>query len=369
MYTITLMPSRLPLAALFAGLAVSPLGAQQRDSVFAATWEAVCARPAPVDSGIVYGQIRDARTGKPVAKAHVDVIWYQLSVGDGNAVHQRQWKLQTEADERGAFGICGIPTDEWLRIGGGSAGRLSGLIDLVPGESRVVRRDLSIGAEGDSASMGTVFGTITQTDGTPFSNARVVLDESAETKTDAEGHFAFRKVASGTRQLEILSIGMVPVIRTIDIVPGDTTPVAFSIRRITALDVVRVSTSRRARAIIADFEARKKTGMGYTREAGDLAAHSDLSTVFREFPSTFVDGSPGNYTIKVTDPRGALCAPEVWIDGSHSAQSAINTVRTSDIVALELYIRSESVPVSFRGIGETAQCGAIIIWTTWSFAR
>ena len=82
---------------------------------------------------------------------------------------------------------------------------------------------------------GTVINSVTHE---PIARALVTIagETSSSQLTDNEGRFVFRKVASGTRQLEILSVGMVPVIRAVDVVPNDTTPVAYSIRRITALD-------------------------------------------------------------------------------------------------------------------------------------
>jgi hypothetical protein len=283
-------------------------------------------------------------------------------------VKQRRWKLDSRATAGGAFMLCGVPTGQWLRLGAGVSGRVSGLIDLPPTDARTQRRDLVIGAS-DSAGRGFVFGTLTESNGAPFPNARIVLDDTVETRSDADGRFTLRDVQTGTRQLEILSIGMVPVVTTVDVFPRDSTPMAMSIRRITALDVVRVSASSRARTIIDDFEARKKSGLGYTRETGDIINHADLASVFREIPGVQIDRGDGGFTVVMPDGKGGVCPADFWLDGALSTQLAFSTIRMNEIVALEVYTRPGTVPVQFKRAGPAASCGAIVMWSTWIFAR
>jgi hypothetical protein len=263
--------------------------------------------------------------------------------------------------------LCGVPTGQWLRVGAGVSGKTSGLIDLPPTDARVQRRDLVVGGTA-ADGRGFVFGTLTESNGAPFPNARIVLDDSIEARSDADGRFTLKDVETGTRQVEILSIGMVPVVTTVDVFPKDSTPVAMAIRRITALDVVRVSASSRARTIIDDFEARKKSGLGYTREAGEIISHADLSSVFREIPGIQIDRSEG-ITVMMSDGKGGMCPADFWLDGALNTQAAFSTIRMNEIVALEVYVRPETVPVQFTRATSGRKCGAIVMWSTWIFAR
>jgi hypothetical protein len=364
----TLIPLRAVAIAILAGRTVL---AQTRpvapDSGFAAQWSRLCGPEVPKDLGLIDGVVTDAVTRKPI-EASIEVTWYEVYVDKQEGVKQRRWKLETKSSPRGTFVLCGVPADKWLRVGAGVSGKTSGLVDLPPTDARVQRRDLVIGG-GASDGRGFVFGTLTETNGTPFANARIVLDDSIETRSDLEGHFSLREVETGTRQVEILSIGMVPVVTTVDVFPKDSTPLAMAIRRITALDVVRVSASSRARTIIDDFEARKKSGLGYTREAGEIISHADLSSVFREIPSVQIDRSEGSMTVVMPDGKGGACPADFWLDGALNTQAAFSTIRMNEIVALEVYVRPETVPVQFTRAASSRKCGAIVMWSTWIFAR
>jgi len=114
------------------------------DSTFARVWRTACGTRPPRDSAFVYGVVRDSRTHQPVSEANVDIVWTQLQP-TATSYRQRRLKLSTETSAGGVFGICGVPTGFFLRIGAGRAGRVSGLIDVTPNEQRILRRDLVLG--------------------------------------------------------------------------------------------------------------------------------------------------------------------------------------------------------------------------------
>jgi hypothetical protein len=143
----------------------------------------------------------------------------------------------------------------------------------------------------------------------------------------------------------------------------------LAIRRVTALDAVRVSASSRARAIIDGLEERRKLGRGYLLEAGELYAHADLSSVLEEFPNTQVARERGEITVWTPTKNGMLCQPQVWVDGARSAQNVLSDVRMSQVVAIEMYTRPETVPMQFTNSQMQHACGAVLLWTTQAFAR
>jgi hypothetical protein len=340
------------------------------DSTVARVWRSACGGVAPKDSGIVYGVVRDVRTHDVVPGAYVDVVWTQLVVDGKRELHQRRLRLDTKADASGVFGMCGIPIGQFLRIGAGNGTRVSALVDLPPGQRRVIRRDLMLGAEHDSAERGMIYGTLREvTSGNALANARIVVDDSTEVRSGDDGRFIIRDVATGTRQVEVFSIGMVPVVAAVDVYPSDSTPVTLAIRRVTALDAMRVSASPRARSIIDGLEERRKLGGGYLLEAGDIYAHSDLATVLQQFPNTQVDRSHGEITVWTPTKTGSMCQPDVWVDGAKSAQYIFAALRMSEVVAVELYTRPEAVPVKFQNSAPQRACGVVLLWTTWAFSR
>jgi hypothetical protein len=370
LFALAFMPGRARAQARAIDLTTDTVVTVLSDTAVARIWKAVCGGVAPKDSAIVFGVIRDAKTRALVPNAYVDIVWTQLIVEKNNTVRQRRLRLDTKANADGLFGICGVPAGQFLRIGAGNGGRVSGLIDIPPGPQRIIRRDLMVGAERDTTERGIIVGTLYEISGdTTLANARIIVDDSVEARTGTDGHFIIRNIPTGTRQVEVLSIGMVPVVAAVDVFPGDSTPVTLSIRRVTALDAVRVTASKRARAIIDGLEERKKLGGGYLLEAGEIYGHADLATVFQEFPSTQVDRRGGDITVWTPARNGTLCQPEIWVDGARSAQYILPQLRMSEVVAVEMYPRPGAVPLQFKNSSMRNECGVILLWTTWVFSR
>ncbi|MGH7130084.1 MAG: carboxypeptidase regulatory-like domain-containing protein, partial [Planctomycetaceae bacterium] len=219
---------------------------------FGTLWRITCGSDPPRDSGFIYGTIRHVATRSPVARARVAVSWIVTTYHKARGIRQRRVFGEAVTDANGNYAVCGVPAAHWIKVaadmsgGGASAG-----VDVPPPELRIVRRDLLIGPaiEDDSASRGSILGMIVDQDGVPYSEARVVLDDSTEVRSRGDGTFDFRDVRAGTRQLEIMSIGIAPIVSTVDVLPGDSSSVRFTLRRVTTLDVVEVTASRRGRKI------------------------------------------------------------------------------------------------------------------------
>ncbi|MFN2565143.1 MAG: carboxypeptidase regulatory-like domain-containing protein [Gemmatimonadaceae bacterium] len=340
---------------------------------FATLWRAACGPGrAPPDSGFVYGTVRDASTQAPVADAFVDLTWIEIRIDKGRGVTQRHRRVETRTDASGRFSVCGVPVAHWLRIGAGVATAAGGPIDLPPGELRVQRRDLLIGPATRSQRTrdGTISGVLTDAGGAPVADARVIADDTAEVRSRADGSFVIHNVAAGTRQIEILSIGMRPIVTAVDVLPNDTATLALQLHKVTTLDVVRVTASRRGRLLAEEIEERRKGGMGYLMDVGDIARRSTLSSVFSDLPSMRVEYRNGNFTVSVPDGRGGMCEPDVWVDGALSAQAALNMIQPREIAAVEVFPRAGIVPTRYRRDLITRRgCGAILVWTNWALGR
>jgi Carboxypeptidase regulatory-like domain len=340
---------------------------------FSTLWRVACgARRAPRDSGFVYGTVRDASSHKPVAGAFVDLTWVEILLDRQRGVMQRLRRVETRTDAAGRFSVCGVPVAQWLRIGAGARSGASGTIDVPPGDLRVYRRDLLIGPAGRTQSQrgGTIWGVVTDAAGAPVADARVVADDTTEVRTGADGSFVIRHVLAGTRQLEALAIGMRPVVTAIDVLPGDTSAVVLRLQKVTTLDVVRVTASRRGRLIAEEIESRRKSGVGHLMDVGDIARRASLSSVFRDLPSAEVRYSGGDFTVLVPDGRGGTCEPDIWVDGARSAAAALNLIQPKEVAAVELFPRAGTVPTRYqRDVGGQARCGAILVWTNWALGR
>jgi hypothetical protein len=338
---------------------------------FATLWRSVCGstRP-PKDSGFVYGTVRNATTQAVVPNAHVQVTWIDLRVDKARRISQDRWSGDSETDETGNYGICGVPLDLGLRIRASADSAGSGSISLVGDGARVRRRDLSIGPVSfDTAAVlprGIISGFIGDTAGKPIADARVIADGAPELRTGADGRFVVRGVPVGSRQVEVLAIGMSPILTVADVAPNDTVVVVASMRRITTLDVIRVTASPMTRRLVRDLDDRRKLGAGYFRDSTEIAAHGSLFSVFFEFPNVRVQrtGQGSDFVVILPGTSSRQCLANLVIDGRRSQYDELNFLRPADVAAVEVYPRRMGLPMQFIRDND---CGAVVIWTKWSF--
>jgi hypothetical protein len=294
-----------------------------------------------------------------------------LGVSKAKRITQQRWRGQAESDAAGNYGICGVPTDVGLRILAATDSAVSGLIDLPPADSRVQRRDFLIGATGDTGptAFGAVNGTVTDSSGRPIADARIIADGATERRSGSDGRFIVHSVPVGTRQVEILAIGMSPVVNVVDVTIGDTASVVASMHRITTLDVVRVTASPRARRLIRDMEERRKSGTGYVRDSTDIRNIGCMFSMFFEFPNSVVQrtGAGSAFVITLPGTGAARCVANVVVDGRRSDYDELLFLRPVDIAAVEFYPRRMSLPMAF--VRPDNDCGAVVVWTKWAFGR
>lgn len=336
---------------------------------FATLWHSVCGpTKVPKDSGFVYGTVRDADTQRPVPNATVDLTWLDLRVDRSRHISESRYRAQTQSDRGGNYYICGVPRETGTRIRAATDAAASGLVDLASGDTRVQRRDLSIGAASDSGAVhfGVVAGLVADTGGRPIADARVVVDGAAELRSAADGRFVVKGVPVGTRQVEVLSIGMSPVISVVDVSPVDTASVLATMRKITTLDVVRVTASPAVRRLVRDLDERRASGFGYIRDSTQIATHGTMVSVLFEFPNVQVNrrGAAGEFVVTMPGTGAARCLANVVIDGQKSDYQELNFLRPTDIAVLEVYPRRMSLPMQFVRFDD---CGAIVVWTKWAF--
>ena len=337
---------------------------------FETLWTVICGGEPPNDSGFIYGTIRHVATKSSVARARVRVSWIATTYDKARGIRQRRVFGEALTDANGNYAVCGVPASSWIKVVADSA-RARSEVDIPPNELRVLRRDLLIGPDvtADPASQGSILGLLVDQDGAPFSEARVVLDDSTEVRSSGDGTFAFRNVRAGTRQVEVMSIGMAPIVSTVDVFPGDSASVRFTLRRVTTLDLVEVTASRRGRKIAEGLEDRRRRGLGMLMDMTLLQGHTSFRSILNEFPGMRVVHDGADYSVYVSDGRGGQCAPEVWVDGARQAVAALTLLYPKNVTAVEFYPRANMVPVEFRRTEQFTTCGAILVWTNWVFSR
>lgn len=333
---------------------------------FATFWRNACgAGRAPKDTGFVYGIIKDASTDAPVANATIEVTWVDLTANKVEGIRQRRYRSQTRSDARGSYGVCGVPATLDVRLQATTDSTASGLIDLPPRDVRLQRRDLLVGksAESDSTRRGVIVGLVTDVAGAPFPSARLVMDEVPEVRSGADGRFIIRNVPAGTRQVEVLSVGMAPVINTVDVIAHDTATLAIQLRKLTTLEAVRVTASARQQQFYRAFDERRRSGLGYWLDSTAIATRGTMSAVFGGFMSTQVrsDRSGRIRAIMVGVPP---CQAVLWVDGVRQIDYAtIADIHPDELAAVEVYPRGTGLPAELSTVG--SNCGAVALWTKW----
>lgn len=337
---------------------------------FATLWRAACGdtRP-PKDSGFVYGTIRDASGVEPIGDAGVEIMWTDLVVDRRRGVVQRRWHMQTRSESNGSYTLCGVPSTLRLRIQALTNTSASGRIDLPPRTARARRQDLLLGpsTKTDSTRRGTVTGILTDDAGQPFANARVVMEDMPETRSDSDGRFTIVGIPGGTRQLEVRSLGLLPVVTAVDVIAGETVTVALTLQRLATLRAMRVSADVATRRFAYEFDLRRRRGAGFSMDSSQISKYAKFTNAFHDIPSVQADYHGSNFRISLPDGRGGRCAPEVRIDGAEAEYGHLVDLLTHEVAALEVYPHPGSVPVEFQRAGIRPLCGIILVWTKYGF--
>jgi len=151
----------------------------------------------------------------------------------------------------------------------------------------------------------------------------------------------------------------------VDVGPVDTATVFARMRKITTLDVVRVTASPAMRRLVRDLDERRASGFGYMRDSTQIATHGSMFSVLFEFPNVQVNrrGAAGEFVVTMPGTGAARCLANVVIDGQRSDYQELNFLRPADIAVLEVYPRRMSLPMQFVRFDD---CGAIVVWTKWA---
>ena len=332
-------------------------------------WRAECGGPVPENAGFVYGTIRSAEDMRPVANAVVQVSWTDMVLhnkGRTRDVVQRVSRGETRSDSTGSYAACGVAAAHWIRIRAiGPDSSQSSFVDLPPSIVRIQRRDLVVGrvSDADSSTRGAITGLVTDSDGRVFAQARVILDGTTEVRTGDDGRFMLRGVASGTRQIEVTSIGLVPITTTVDVPARDTASISVQFAAPVTLSGMKVVGNRTGRVIADEFTARRRQATGYFADSVEVSRFQNLPTMLATLPSLVV-----NNRQSVTMPTATgRCVPDIRIDGVEAGFGHVVDLLPSEVAGVEVYNRALMVPAHFARAGRPPECGMILVWTKYGF--
>jgi hypothetical protein len=334
-------------------------------------WRRVCGTDrAPADSGYVFGVVRNARTGKPVAGATVDVTWDDIAASDRKKVSRTRYHNRATTNEFGRYAACGVSLVFGVRVRAATDSASSGLIDLPGVGERMQRRDLFIGAmAADSAANGAIAGLLTVPGGEAYYDALVLVDDSVMTRTGDNGRFLVRNVALGTHQVEVRRVGYDPFAIAVDVLPHDTASVVMEVKRVTRLSPMYITHALHAQVLNDELQDRLKLGKALVLDSNFVDARPKVFNALMELPSVRTAYRAGEFTLNVPDGAGGRCTPELRIDGAVAGYTHLTPMRPSEVALIEYYARGSGVPTQFLRAGFGPQCGLILIWTKWALHK
>ena len=345
---------------------------------------AVCGKtPATGQGALVLGIVRDATTGAPVAAVTVTGQWAEIAIDKGGIFRRMPTRTATTGDN-GWFALCNVPSGGtmWLRANRAADSTDEIQVD-VPAEG-FLRHGLYIGetrrvvtappvqsAQGVVArpqvtryGSGRVTGTVIASAGSkPLGGAQVGIVGGPHVTANEKGEFTIADAPTGTRMLEVRSLGYYPDRRRVDVVAG-APPVHVVLSTFKAvLDTVKIRARRLADRHDSGFEERRRSGAGKYLTPEDIERRGAIFTsgIFRSISGLRVVGD--SIQMRGIFQNAEWCTPEFYIDGRYmytGGEELDGAMLPKDIAAIEVYTETTVPPQFSQGMGG---CGAIVIWT------
>ncbi len=212
------------------------------------------------------------------------------------------------------------------------------------------------------AIRGQVFSRETQA---PVAGAAVSLTGTPlATTTDSLGQFALTDLALGVFLLEIRAVGYATASWRLTLKPGKVFAHRFEMDLLPYQlpEVVVKGKEPLAVRRFADFERRRRAGMGYflTQEQIERTSPTTLIEVLVTVRGVKqVCLTNDCIAIMARSPPG--CYPQYFLDGHESTPYFARNTPPQDVRGIEIYRGSSETPGEF--IGSNSGCGVIVIWT------
>jgi hypothetical protein len=338
-------------------------------------------------TGLLIARLRDAVSDLPRTEGQIRATWVESAIVDGRLQRLPRSVIDSTSDE-GLVLLCDLPLGVNALVRGWSGTDSSGAAPIVIPPDGVLRRDVRIApvqvtvvreagdGAGPAASAllsgpGILRGILRRPDGRSVAGARVQVTGSVGRDTsDAEGRFVLRNLPLGSHMLEVRAVGFIPFRLAVDVSGKDKPPIDLTLEAfLPRLDAVRVVGERAAKSQgLREFAVRSKGGFGTFFDEGFLTDFNPafMTDILRQVAGVRIIRGRVGENVQMQGGLGwsSMCFPTVFIEGVRvllDEQTSINDlVPAQDVVALEVYVRSASVPAQFMS---QDGCGSIVIWT------
>ena len=343
--------------------------------------------------GIVVGTVVLRGDSVPPRGVKVIAEWRQQRLRAGAAAgtpiadEQSHW-LESRADARGGFRLCGVPTGTalTLRAEHDSAAMVAPTAVQIDPRGRFARADLVLDR---AATRGAALtGLVLDSAGRPIADAEVALPDLPKgVRTTDRGAFRVDDIPPGSHRVTVRRLGYGPMDTTIAFRTNQTVDRRIHLTRVVALDSVSVVAAHYA---IRSFEEHRKVGLGTFWTRGDLAGHEAraMSEILSQTPGLRIARGTGAYAWILStrkppslDNTGVYeperhellqglkpdCYARVYMDGAlinpgdPAEPFNVNTLSPNLIEAMEWYASPAETPTRYNRLNSA--CGVLVVWT------
>jgi hypothetical protein len=228
---------------------------------------------------------------------------------------------------------------------------------------------------GNGRVVGTIDGVVSDTNLVPLQGAFIsVLGTNLRIGTGPNGRFRITKVPVGQYLLIVKRIGYRPTSAVIDVPATDTLRLAYTLEQV-GVDVLNpvVVTEKSPSKKMAEFEQRRRLGVGQFMNADEIDAHNSAraTEVLRNFTTVNVSQDNSSAITKYyalskregANPQLGACPMQLYVD-QVPLPSPFNLdllPAPREIAGIEVYSGAATIPPQFNGYDRG--CGVILIWT------
>ncbi len=230
-----------------------------------------------------------------------------------------------------------------------------------------------------AAAAGSIGGVVRDTASRPVAGAEVVLHPGNQrSRTDSAGRFMFASLGPNSYTLRARKLGYAPTDFDVKLTTSAHTDIQIVFDRpLPLLDTVVVAAGRTCSPASVDgFACRRRAGGGLFLDYIEIDDKEPLYTadIFRDIK--------GFNTGMNSTRQGAVRTVERWppwgcitslVNGRPASGAIVIPQYASDIMAIEIYTSSDSVPLEYRryaslmtGTPRSGRCYLVVYWTIWA---
>jgi len=278
--------------------------------------------------------------------------------------------------------MCGVPRSGSVTLMASREMDSTERVEVEIARDAFLRRELFLGSRRAAANARLNGIVISALDGSPLAFADVGIARGPQTRTNEHGEWTLSDAPLGTHMLDVRAVGYYPAHRAVDVV-GEPSTVSVALRTMKAvLDTVKINAREAAETHRAEFEGRRRTGIGRYLTDGEIAGRHPVATsdlFARQTDVDVVKNARSQERFIQMRALGTPCRPAVYIDGQNmnslTADDIDNAVRPEEIAGIEIYSGAVSPPEFASGSGgvgaerggrraqDPRVCGSIVIWT------